>query len=115
MGRPVVHWELMSRSPEKIATFYEKIFDWKIRHVPEINYRFVETDSGADGRTGINGGILKPPRPEPWPGNMTCTLTSMTSPHIGRESSRRVARFTSKNRKCQEWAGSVYLQILRAE
>lgn len=71
MGRPVVHWELMSRSPEKIATFYEKIFDWKIRHVPEINYRFVETDSGADGRTGINGGILKPPRPEPWPGNMT--------------------------------------------
>jgi predicted enzyme related to lactoylglutathione lyase len=49
MGRPVVHWELMSKSPEKIAAFYEKIFDWKIKHEPEINYRFVETGTGADG------------------------------------------------------------------
>jgi uncharacterized protein len=67
MGRPVVHWELMSKDPANIAAFYEKIFGWKIQHVPEMNYRLVDTG----GKGGINGGILKPERKEPWPGNMT--------------------------------------------
>lgn len=67
MGRPVVHWELMSRDPAKVAAFYEKIFGWKIDHDPRMDYRIVNT--GGEG--GINGGIFKPPRPEPWPGNMT--------------------------------------------
>lgn len=67
MGRPVVHWELMSKDPARVADFYEKVFDWKIQHISEINYRFVETG----GQAGINGGIIHPPRPEPWPGNMT--------------------------------------------
>lgn len=35
MGRPVVHWELMSKEPAKLAAFYEKIFDWRIRHMPD--------------------------------------------------------------------------------
>jgi predicted enzyme related to lactoylglutathione lyase len=65
MGRPVVHWELMSKDPAKISAFYEQIFGWKVQHLPEMNYRLVDT-----GGKGINGGILKPPRPEPWPGNM---------------------------------------------
>ena len=67
MGRPVVHWELMSKDPAKVAAFYETIFGWKIQHMPEMDYRLVETG----GAGGINGGILKPQRPEPWPGNMT--------------------------------------------
>ncbi len=66
MGRPVVHWELMSKDPAKIAAFYEKIFGWNIKHDPKLDYRVVSTGEG-----GINGGILKPQRPEPWPGNMT--------------------------------------------
>ncbi|MGQ0651737.1 MAG: VOC family protein [Betaproteobacteria bacterium] len=66
MGRPVVHFELMTGEPEKVADFYAKIFGWKIEHRPEMNYRIVET--GHEG--GINGGIIKPDRPEPWPGNM---------------------------------------------
>jgi uncharacterized protein len=66
MGNAVVHWELMSKDPAKVAAFYEKIFGWKIQHMPEMNYRMVET--GGEG--GINGGILKPEREEPWPGNM---------------------------------------------
>ena len=65
MGRPVVHWELWSKEPGKIADFYEKVFDWKIQHIPDINYRMVET--GGDG--GINGGIMQP-QEGPWPGNM---------------------------------------------
>jgi len=66
MGRPVVHWELMSKGPAKVADFYERVFDWKVQHHPELNYRIVET--GGEG--GINGGILKPDRPGPWLGNM---------------------------------------------
>ena len=67
MGNPVVHWELLSKDPEKVASFYEKVFDWKIDHRPELNYRLVDTGSEA----GIKGGIVKPEREGPWPGNMT--------------------------------------------
>jgi len=67
MGNPVMHWELMSKEPEKLAAFYESLFGWKITHMPALNYRFVET--GGEG--GINGGIVKPEREGPWPGNMT--------------------------------------------
>ena len=65
MGDPVVHWELMSKDPEKLSAFYEKIFGRKVQHHPELNYRIVET--GVEG--GINGGIVKPDREGPWPGN----------------------------------------------
>ena len=73
MGNAVIHFELMSKEPEKVSTFYAKVFDWKINHVPEINYRVVET--GAEGEWhGINGGIVKPDQPGPWPGNMLCYI-----------------------------------------
>jgi uncharacterized protein len=65
MGKPVVHWEFWSKDPGKISEFYEKVFDWNVQHIPEMNYRLVETG----GQGGINGGIMK--RQEgPWPGNM---------------------------------------------
>lgn len=66
MGNPVVHWELMSKEPAKVAAFYEKLFGWKIQHRPELDYRIVDTGANA----GINGGIVKPAREDPWPGNM---------------------------------------------
>jgi hypothetical protein len=66
MGRPVVHWELWSEDPEKVSDFYAKVFDWNIRHLPDLNYRLVETGGGP----GINGGIMKPQQ-GPWPGVMT--------------------------------------------
>ena len=28
MGNPVVHWELMSKEPGKVADFYARIFGW---------------------------------------------------------------------------------------
>ena len=67
MGRPVIHWELLSKDPAKLSDFYEKVFAWKIEHFPEMNYRVVETG----GQGGINGGIMQPKHEEPWPGNMT--------------------------------------------
>lgn len=68
MGRPVVHWELMSKDPAKVADFYAGIFDWKVTHMPQLDYRIVETGAQGEMR-GIGGGIVKPDRPEPWPGH----------------------------------------------
>jgi predicted enzyme related to lactoylglutathione lyase len=69
MGNAVIHWELWSKDPARVSDFYAKVFDWKVQNRPELNYRIVET--GAKGEmAGINGGIMKPDKPEPWPGNM---------------------------------------------
>ncbi len=65
MGRPVVHWEFWSQDPEKVSDFYSEVFEWNINHIPEMDYRFVET--GGEG--GINGGIMNP-KEGPWPGNL---------------------------------------------
>ncbi|MGQ0723543.1 MAG: VOC family protein [Candidatus Eiseniibacteriota bacterium] len=65
MGQPVVHWEFWSEDPEKVSSFYKKVFGWEIRHIPEMNYRLVETG----GTGGINGGIMTPQK-GPWPGKM---------------------------------------------
>jgi uncharacterized protein len=66
MGNAVIHFELMSREPEKVADFYARVFDWKIDNRPEINYRIVDPKANQ----GISGGIVKPDKPGPWPGNM---------------------------------------------
>ena len=66
MGQPVVHFELWSPDPARVSDFYQKVFDWQVRPIPEMNYHLVETG----GTGGINGGIMKP-QEDPWPGNMT--------------------------------------------
>jgi predicted enzyme related to lactoylglutathione lyase len=47
MGQPVVHWELWSEDPARISDFYQTVFGWTIRAIPELNYRVVET-GGAE-------------------------------------------------------------------
>jgi predicted enzyme related to lactoylglutathione lyase len=66
MGNPVVHFEFWSQSPEKVSSFYEKLFGWQIRHDREIDYLMVDTQ----GQGGINGGIMKPAREGPWPAKL---------------------------------------------
>src|SRR5689334_17278891 len=66
MGNPVVHFEFWSQDPAKVSSFYEKLFGWQIRHDRELDYRLVDTG----GQGGINGGIVKPNKPEPWPGKL---------------------------------------------
>lgn len=65
MGKPVVHWELWSKDPEKVSRFYTQAFGWEIQNIPGMNYRIVNTG----GQGGINGGIMTP-QEGPWPGNM---------------------------------------------
>ena len=109
MGRPVVHWELLSKDPAKVAEFYEKVFDWKIQQVPEINYRFVETG----GQGGINGGIIPPQRPEPWPGNMTFYIDVEDLADYRRRIVAAAARFSSRSRMSLAWARFRFSQILK--
>ncbi|MBI4381120.1 MAG: hypothetical protein HY574_08000 [candidate division NC10 bacterium] len=46
MGRPVVHWELMSKDPANVSAFYEKLFDWKIQHMPEVRFGAMQHEPG---------------------------------------------------------------------
>ena len=67
MACPVIHWEMWTKSPEKLGDFYKKVFGWKIDPRPELNYHIVDTRAKA----GINGGMMTPQHKEPWPGNMS--------------------------------------------
>ena len=57
MGKPVVHFEVLSNDAAKLKTFYADLFDWKIDSNNPMNYGMVET--GGEG--GINGGIGESP------------------------------------------------------
>jgi hypothetical protein len=37
MGRPVVHRELLSRRPERLAAFDKSLSCWKVRRVLELD------------------------------------------------------------------------------
>ncbi|MBV8519386.1 MAG: VOC family protein [Acidobacteria bacterium] len=65
MGKPVVHWELWSKDPEKVGRFYADVFDWEVTFIEALNYRLVDTRA----ENGINGGITTP-QDGPWPGNL---------------------------------------------
>ncbi len=66
MGNPVVHWEFWSADPEKVSEFYQKVFDWDVQFVPELNYRMVEPNKDF----GVKGGIMQP-KQGPWPAKLT--------------------------------------------
>ena len=65
MGQPVVHWEFWSEDPARVSRFYQEVFEWNIREIPDLNYRLVE----PGGSGGINGGIMKP-QAGPWPSKL---------------------------------------------
>ena len=64
MGRPVVHFELWTKTPEKVSDFYAKVFEWSIKPMPEMQYTLVTTtetdEQGAPKEPGgINGGLMQ--------------------------------------------------------
>jgi predicted enzyme related to lactoylglutathione lyase len=36
-ARPIVHWEIEARDPEKLRTFYRELFHWQIGEGPIMN------------------------------------------------------------------------------
>lgn len=57
MGNPVVQWQIVARDPEAVASFYAKLFGWRIRTDNSLGYRMVDTQS----ERGIGGGIWPSP------------------------------------------------------
>jgi predicted enzyme related to lactoylglutathione lyase len=69
MPDSVQHFEIMGDNPEKLASFYEEVFDWKFEPVPGMEYwaiKTVETDEkNMPTKPGaINGGLMKRPMPD---------------------------------------------------
>jgi predicted enzyme related to lactoylglutathione lyase len=62
MGDPVTNFEINSADPAKARKFYSEVLGWKMQHMPENDYTFVDTDAGGKG---IGGGIgpLRGPKP----------------------------------------------------
>jgi len=66
MTHPVVHFEIYSDDPAKLAGFYKSLFEWNITEVPGMDYWTVSTvETDREGMPvkpgGINGGLMKRP------------------------------------------------------
>ena len=55
----VVHFELTSDDPEKSASFFQKVFDWKITK-EEGPQEYWLVDTGEEEEPGIIGGLFRP-------------------------------------------------------
>jgi hypothetical protein len=55
----VVHWEIQSKTPEKLHAFYGEVFLWKIDANNPMNYGLVAS-GGVDGINGGIGGAMGP-------------------------------------------------------
>jgi len=53
MGRPVMQWQILAKDPERLSTFYAKLFAWKIDANNPLGYRRADTGS----KSGIGGGF----------------------------------------------------------
>ncbi len=80
----VIHFEIHAADPERAATFYRQIFDWKIQEwtvpgvqIPDEN-RYWLVSTGSEPGLGINGGILFRRGPAPAEGQAVnayvCTI-----------------------------------------
>ena len=57
VGDPVVQWQIISKEPDKHASFYAAVFGWTIGSANPLGYRMAETGSGR----GISGGFWPAP------------------------------------------------------
>ncbi len=70
MGRPVVHFEIVGKDPEKLMGYYAGLFGWEFDADNPMNYGLVarEGNVNADG-IGIGGGVGA--GPEGYAGHVT--------------------------------------------
>jgi predicted enzyme related to lactoylglutathione lyase len=53
MGRPVIHFQILSKKPDDTQRFYSDLFGWKVSRDNPLDYRAIDTGS----ERGIQGGI----------------------------------------------------------
>jgi predicted enzyme related to lactoylglutathione lyase len=70
MGRPVVHFEIISKDGAAAQAFYGELFDWELNADNPMNYGVVErTSAQTDDGIGIGGGVAG--GPEGYGGHVT--------------------------------------------
>ncbi|MBL8878234.1 MAG: VOC family protein [Phycisphaerales bacterium] len=57
MGNPVIHWQIVSRKPDELVSFYTKLFGWTVSANNALGYRMLSTGAGR----GIDGGVWPAP------------------------------------------------------
>jgi uncharacterized protein len=57
MSHPVVQWQLITRNPDRLASFYSGVFGWEVNPNNALGYRTVDTGT----ERGIGGGIWPAP------------------------------------------------------
>ncbi len=62
MGNAVVHFEVASPDDELLVAFYREMFGWSLHGRSGDGYTVIDTCAGH----GINGGIARSQRGEPW-------------------------------------------------
>lgn len=55
MPNPVVHFEILGKSPKKLRDFYSKVFEWKMDVMKEMDYAMIPQQD----KKGIGGGIAE--------------------------------------------------------
>ncbi|HEX8153499.1 MAG TPA: VOC family protein [Thermoanaerobaculia bacterium] len=49
MAHPVTRWQILAADPNAVASFYAKVFDWRIDTGNAMGYRQIDTGSGIQG------------------------------------------------------------------
>ena len=64
MGYPVVHFEIIGQDANRLRSFYNEAFDWKIdAPIPNSPVEYSLIRPGSHGKaSGIDGGIGKAPK-----------------------------------------------------
>ena len=57
MANPVMQWQIVAKDPDAVASFYTKLFGWKVQTSNALGYRQISTGSDR----GIDGGVWPAP------------------------------------------------------
>lgn len=59
MAARLTNFEIYGDEPERLATFYAELFDWRVEKAPGVDYWRIETGADAPGLSA--GGLTRPP------------------------------------------------------
>lgn len=60
MGAPVAFFEITSKDPSRLITFYRELFDWTVDHSHGPEYSLVDTGAGEGAVGGGIGAVSDP-------------------------------------------------------
>lgn len=104
MGKPIVHFEISGRDPQKLRSYYGDLFGWEFDTTAPVaetisqrgNYGFVNRDTTDDG-AGIPGGVWwRPELQQP------CDLLRRRSQRRNHAPARRTPRRDARHGPSEE-------------